>query len=447
MPIGRSDSLAIAALRSVNVDKTFYGLNQFIKNKTWVGKNNSYILDTVKKIQAELKTGGIRNSRQLSQYIAASCLLHCADGWSYLGRSIVALLQGDPHRSCHLAYYAELRAAMSLLATQGIGVFDRKHLIFDRPRSVVPLKGEYSTHQFAWDSLKFWSNQPSSGVLFSNVVRPRGISLDDWFAPIGGANAIAPQAERWFQQWGMDLKLGFDDRNARNESSYRPDGLLQMWKVLPKDVVNFVSDLWTTLEPSADSRFDVIDKYILRFAFETYHRGTKGSSAKANPSQFRQLISRVLDGQNFSAEVRKLWEDFLTRETSKRDPVIFHLSSQPPTVRGESYAGIIARAALLLRVSSGATLNLIKSADLAADSMTFWWDNLGISRGLWEGSKNATDLLDLWSDIELLLKEVEKFQSGLGATDHSFLALTREFGRDLIGFGSCERVAIWSMTP
>jgi hypothetical protein len=71
--------------------------------------------------------------RHLAQYIAASSILHCADGWSYLGRAINCLLKGDPHRVVHLAYYAELRAALSLLASEAIGVFSRNNFVIDAP--------------------------------------------------------------------------------------------------------------------------------------------------------------------------------------------------------------------------------------------------------------------------------------------------------------------------
>ena len=55
----------------------------------------------------------------LTEYIGASTLGHCFDGWSYLGRATEAELAGDPGSARHLGYYAELRAAMSLLGRRG----------------------------------------------------------------------------------------------------------------------------------------------------------------------------------------------------------------------------------------------------------------------------------------------------------------------------------------
>ena len=38
-------------------------------------------------------------------------------------------MAGDPDAARHLGYYAELRATMSILAGDGIGVFQNKHII------------------------------------------------------------------------------------------------------------------------------------------------------------------------------------------------------------------------------------------------------------------------------------------------------------------------------
>lgn len=57
------------------------------------------------------------NSKELSGYIAASAPTHLIDGWSFYARSTEALLRGDCSTAIHLGYYAELRAAMSILVS------------------------------------------------------------------------------------------------------------------------------------------------------------------------------------------------------------------------------------------------------------------------------------------------------------------------------------------
>src|SRR5689334_737896 len=129
-----------------NVETTFSGMRRFICESQWIGSSNRYGADTIQRIQSDNKKNRVREPRQLSQYIAASTLLHCADGWSYLGRAFTALLGGDSSRAIHLAYYAELRAAMSLLATEGIGVFSNAHFFIDAPNSAKLMQTRSGTH-------------------------------------------------------------------------------------------------------------------------------------------------------------------------------------------------------------------------------------------------------------------------------------------------------------
>src|SRR5262249_45275128 len=108
---------------------------------------------------------------------------------------------------------------------------------------------------------------------------------------------------------------------------------------------------------------------------------------------------------------------------------------------------MLSRAALLLRVASGSTAALLKDAGLTSATIAFWWKSLGQNRGIWEGEKEESELIDLWADIHALLDEIGEFQSNNSAQDRSFYKLGNELGGVLIGLSSCERVAIWSMTP
>jgi hypothetical protein len=209
------DKNTIRLIARKDIELTLAGLDRFIKAAKWVGATNRYSQDTVKRIQADIARGRLQSSRQLAQHIAASSILHSADGWSYLGKSISCLMRGDPHRSRHLAYYAELRAALSLLASEGIGIFQQQHFVFDGPNSVTKLQSGSTTHQVVWSCLDYWAKQKRSGALFARIIKPYGRNLDEWLAPLGGAAIVAPQAREWFRQWGFDLRALADDRNAR----------------------------------------------------------------------------------------------------------------------------------------------------------------------------------------------------------------------------------------
>lgn len=218
MGLIKPDRLLINSLNPENVQKTLAGLNQYIRTAQWVDGMNRYSTETVERLRADFdkNTGRLSNPSDLAQFIAASALLHCADGWSYLGKAVLSLLRGDPHGTRHLAYYAELRAAMSLLAVHGVGIFEDQHFGIKKPNDVVPFTREIRTHRATWKYLKHWSTNSRSSQLFATVVQPYGRKLEDWFFPIGGTQVVSPQARSWFSQWGMDLRIFSDDLREMN---------------------------------------------------------------------------------------------------------------------------------------------------------------------------------------------------------------------------------------
>lgn len=445
MALSQRNENTIRLLSRVNVEKTLAGLKRFTKESRWLSKNNRYSVYTVDKIISEMRGGSIQNPRHLSHYIAASCLLHCTDGLSYLGKAILSLLRGDPHRSLHLAYYAELRAAMSLLATAGIGVFHLKHFVINAPQMVSPLQGGGTTHVFTWDCLVAWAQQNVSGDVFANVVRPYGRSLDDWFAPLGGGRVVAPQAQDWFRQWGMDIEVFSRDRGARNESSYHPDGLPSAWSIEVPSTIQFVKEIWAALEPSSAS-FDTIDRHILRLSIESIFKSQSGKTAVDDRDGFERFVHSIVNHQNMSPAGEQNWLQFITRTIDENDPSIFVLSKQPPRAFGDSVLAIISRATLLLRMASGSNSQLFQDAGYDADSISFWWQGLGQDRGLWDGTHDADALTDLWSDVAVCLESVERFQTTYNIKKQTFSKFATENGNALIVLGSFELAAIWSMT-
>jgi len=59
---------------------------------------------------------------ELAQYLALSSAAHVLDGWRYIAQSSMAFLSGSRTQALHLAYYAELRAGLAILAQSGIGI-------------------------------------------------------------------------------------------------------------------------------------------------------------------------------------------------------------------------------------------------------------------------------------------------------------------------------------
>lgn len=445
--LSSADRARIRALSRGDVEITLSQLGPFLSGARWVAKTNRYSSNTTRRIGKDLhKIGALQRPKDLSHYIAASCPLHCADGWSYFGKALISLLRGDPHRVVHLAYYAELRAAISLLASEGIGIFNQRHFVVDAPRSVAVLGDRARTHEFAWGCLKFWSRLSRSGTLFASLVEPGGVTLAEWFDPVGGVGQISAQARQWFGQWSMDIGLFVKDREARNDSSYRPDGIPRAWNLNSSDVLSLVSEIWECFEPSSTSPFANLDRYILRIALEGAFTGRTGKTPLTDPAAFEAFVLSVVRGQSFEGGVADHWTDFLLRRTVPVDPKLFAYSRLNPT-DADGYAAVLARAALLLRVASGSACQLFRAAGISSTQISFWWEELGMVRGLWPGKKTRTELFDMWEDISLHLEKIRDFQNQHQQSAQSFYRVGTDLADVVMGLGGSERVAIWSLVP
>ena len=154
----------------------------------------------------------------LADYLALSTTCHLFAGWRYLGQSAYAMADAARHASLHLAYYAELRAAMAILASAGIGILDTCHFSINSQGIVktcgyldqcgsFPAIGVASdripTHRATWQCLKEWSQLPASSQLVLGQFNVFGRDGADWIAAFG-ASATTPIC--WLADWSIDLK-------------------------------------------------------------------------------------------------------------------------------------------------------------------------------------------------------------------------------------------------
>ena len=155
---------------------------------TWLTTNNRYGSDAAATVGADTKAGLGASDSDLAAYIAASSPLHTADGWGYLGRALDAHAHGDRGVARHLGYYAELRAAMGLLATEGICVLNYTHAVLNDARETTTFSGG-GTHRFAWAALDIWSGTSAASELLGRIIAPESIDITTWVKalPHGGA--------------------------------------------------------------------------------------------------------------------------------------------------------------------------------------------------------------------------------------------------------------------
>ncbi len=443
MAFSAQNTAILAGIQTSDIEETFTSSKRFHVSGRWLAVQNSYAGDATKKITTNNLAGLPQNPRQLAQYIAASSVLHCSDGWSFLGRSVNAMLNGDPGTALHLAYYAELRAAMSLLATQGIGAFKNRHYWINAANSVSAFPTGSGTHDFVWDCLDTWSATPSAANLLGGVVSPYGIPLTSWVSPLGQGSIIRPSAQKWLRQWGMDLSNMSEDKIARNTASYRPSGMKPTGSSEAIQATEFVRSLWENLEPTTLSGFGNLDKFLLRSLVDKLAVSRFGSGAILGP-QHRQIVNQIVNYQALGERISSEYTEFLLREKLEEDPQLLLHARVAPKRGPNWHLSVISRSVLLLRVATGATQNLCRQSGIEADDLNFWRNELGKQKGLWKAGAIPEPIDDIWADVDDNIGEFEDFEAG-GEAERSYFDLTKNYGTSVLELGKLERISVLNL--
>ncbi len=416
-------------------------------NRTWLAPTNRYAVDTINRLKTDTGNGATLIGADLAEYVAASAPLHLLDGWTFLGRAVDASLRGDPYTARHLAYYAELRAAMALLASEGLGVFDKKHFVIEVSRLPSIISPGAGTHQMVWELLEAWCKLPKAATLVGQVIVVEGVSLFTWLKHFGMAagSALQPVAADWLTTWGLDLRQLSHDREARNESSYRPSGLVNNIPAKAKDSFEAIRDLWRVLEPASTGRFEVLDSYLLRFCIEAIFKSvTPSTKPKTHRQHYLREVGRMIASVNASGDPKRL-RAFLTRREERSDPGVLKMARKAdPSSAPDHHLQVLSRAALLLRIASGSSALLLQAGGTSFTQLRFWWTRLGEDRGCWEYGSAPQNVTDLWADIQEALEEMDAKRSSL--RNHRSLLRWRQALLSEVGvLGECERIGLWGI--
>jgi hypothetical protein len=436
--LNSSEKAAVRLASRTAIEETFDKLEVQLLVHKWIAGNNRYAKDCVKKLTRD---GVNVKSGHLSRYIAAASVLHCLDGWAFLGRAVDCHARGDLDSSRHLAYYAELRAAMSLLSSEGIGIFNNKHYIVDSTANCNVLSTK-STHTIVWLALQYWATLKRSSRMLGHVVGAYGISLDEW---VRGFNigAVSPVGLRWFRDWGLDLKRLATDRDARNEASYRPTRLHARPNLSQSDTSTFMRELWQTFEPAESSRYLQLDRYLVRISLEQIFYAVKGKTPAQAPTEFRAAISNCV--RSMSLQNPAPAEAFLTRASDAGDPTVVvrsggtHDASSP-----EHHLEVISRAGLLLRIATGSCCELVMKSGFERNQLRFWWSSIGEQLGLWEQGSAPDNAADLWADVNDAIEDNIAFDQRPPA-QRTFLTWRNQQAPQISSLGVCERIGLWGL--
>lgn len=433
------------------VEQTTSDLRRYFASGQWLAKNNRYRSDTVTKATTDFGlAGGLSGTKQtnLAHYIASSAQMHCIDGWSYLASSISALVRGDSFAAVHLAYYAELRAAMSILATDGIGVLNRRHCSLTAPKKADKIPGPLGTHEFTWLALKEWSAKNTAGDIVSESLTPFGIQLGDWFSGLPGTYTLQPLATSWIRKWGLDLQRLADhergDRRARNEASYRPTALFNGRPVAAEDAIRVSGQLWEMCEPVGSSKFERLDRKLLRYSIKAIFEGRRGVSASTDDDEYRHFVSSLVNSQNLASEAyRNELNDYLLRDEDSAVNDVVQLAKVSISHADHAQLGVVSRSFLLLRLASGAVDTTLRKAGVRETDLSFWKKSLMSERGLCDPEFPPDELGDLWQDVDDGLAGIrERLDSDL---DKSLATIRQEFDDALLRLAGFDAVPLWAI--
>lgn len=414
--------------REESAKKLFQVSGSFFRGQWLYG--NRYRDNCIKKIKDDCRGRSIVKL-SLKKYIAASAPLHCADGWSFLGKAVLSGSLGDNNAAMHFAYYAELRAAMSLLASEGIGIFNGKDFTMDK----VDLHGPYShggTHLATDKAFHQWADSLNSSSLLEDIIRPAGIPIKDWLSEITTSTSGAPiswAAKDWLSQWGYDLLTLPLDQIMRNEASYRPTGFKPLPAVEIRYIKEIIMNIWDLLEQVKPQSY-FIDLLLLKKVLDNYALGVRKTFSK---NDIEGIVTRLGFSQGeivsltklLSGDIRKITGyNLLAWASEERDDYKYHLF-------------MISRATFLLRVATGACARMITKAKINKEDIRFWWMPLGVKLGLWK-STEMDPFNFMRDDIAQALKNLRN----VNVTSMQMAEWSSLYSKELLTLSGCERLAL-----
>lgn len=365
--------------------------------KCWLNIGHPYNNDVIKA----LKQDDI-DAPNLGEYIACSAPLHLADGWNYLSRAFDAASRGDRSTAFHLAYYAELRAAMSLLAAEGIGIFNRRHIALNA--QLQPTEFKKPTHEAIWLVLSAWSREAGRAGRLLQAITIESKSLSEWLKMVGVVEpARQLVAEEWLTGWSIDLDIVSKDPQRRNEMSYRPTRIQAPapQPVNPcQELLNPIFDSWTELEPGSGGASAALDLALLRQALMLVVK--KGL---CNYSSFKAAL------ESLKGDMHALTYEAL--DTGSESAVAIFRDAKISNIQGKASTPILARGLLMLRLASASTASLLAAAEVSKSDLEFWWSPMGTDMGLWDTTSSIETFADLWIDVAEAKNEVDARISAL----------------------------------
>jgi hypothetical protein len=371
----------------------------------------SLIRDDKGLAYAELFSGnnnpGVNVVNELADYLELSTWAHVFDGWRYLSQAANALLRASRGRALHLAYYAELRAAMCILACSGVAILKNRHYSIKSNGELAWFNG--STHQVAWEALNAWSDIQSNAVAAIEALHIDSFLGVEWIDLCRTGHSPGDIASHWLKNWSIDLALGTTDRDARNEASYRPnlfnDAMLQLKS---KDIRAVRSAAFASLHSVADG-FTEVQAVLVSDLCKKSADFRFGSCESKDEQFWRGAIRWLMAQQSKSIEAAREITHYVR---GVRDCAAGRLLELTDPSKTDAYS-VFARAFFMLHLASAISLAHRDQMNLRAPGGKARWPEAivrqyGLQANVWEVGAILMDRSSIEADAESAVDAIDK---------------------------------------
>jgi hypothetical protein len=319
--------------------------------------------------------------------LAAESLVHTTEGWRFLASALTAILAHGGRQAIHYAYYAELRAAFSLLASFGLRVKYPTSAYLELTGSAgTPSWRSDQTHKLVWKLWSDWVQTAAAEEFFLDGLRIHpSVSLRAFRDAIASVSASAN-----LTAWGRDLQLS-NEHTARNTASYEAVQAGEDLSLMGQADFDFVRDLWALAEPTGvglQFETQLVHWMLKKEKNDREHAGPVGAG-----EEWLNMVLAVVE-QSTGVPIEEL-KAALSLEVDAS--TVFDAAFSADV----GASNITARAFFLLRLSTLA-INSAFTAQSATPGKA-WLREWLQHAGLYVPSDEIS-LADIWADFEHLMK-------------------------------------------
>lgn len=373
-----------------------------------------------------------------THYLALSSFAHLIDGWRYLSQASIAAMRGSRREGIHIAYYAELRAAMSILAGFGISINNGHNYSVNSSNNIQWFEG--ATHPTTWKAIKTWSENPAYSQDILSSIDILGIDGSKILQAGRASQSADAITSKWISEWAFDLTRLSDDRLIRNDASYNVDFANDAHDPLKLEELNLIMDASKAFSPDLYETSDSLNAAIMYSMCQSAQRAT----GKSRVAFWEDMITDLHLNHGITLQMAKDIIDVIKGAQSGHAMNLITNSDR----RNKGFTGIFSRALLMLKLASALKSHTWASVSRIASSNGADWqlhalDSIGIASGMWDPDEPPSNYIDLDEDYTAALDDISEWLAG--PSPFKQYTLWQSHGLQLVKLSQFERIPIWEI--